>query len=94
MRFVKKGIKKLPGFYTRQQTLFSCIAFQLGTMVAQIQNHKQYKENANHGITDQDRLYRLTIHSGGPVAVLGNGGVQYAVPVAGNGAFSLGIAEK
>ena len=46
--------------------------------------------DAHHGVADQYDLSRGAVYGGGPVAVLGDGGVEQAVPVAVDGAFYIG----
>ena len=49
--------------------------------------------NTHHGITHQGNLRRLPIHPGIPVAILRNGGIQQAIPVAVNGSRHPGIGK-
>jgi len=51
------------------------------------------EQKANHGISNQHDLCRLSVHCGCPVSVLGNGGVEHSVPVAVNSTFNMCIFE-
>ena len=49
--------------------------------------------HTDHAIAHQPDLRFLAIHQHCPAAVLGNGGIEQTIPVAGDGAFHQGIAE-
>ena len=51
------------------------------------------QQNAYHGIAHQRNFCFLSVHGDGPVAVLGDGGVQQTVPVTVDGAFDLRVGK-
>lgn len=52
------------------------------------------KVQTHHGVANQHGLYRLTVHRCLPVSVLGDGGVENAVPVTGDGSLNPGIFKR
>ena len=51
------------------------------------------QKNAAHCFTDQDNIGFFSVHIGGPVAILGDRGIEHTVPVAIDCAGDLCILE-